>query len=384
MYRMPLSGESASRLRQSPRARRNHPKRTRRGLSLIEAMLVSLLAVIATDQIVEMLNRELVRKASREEYRLLDDAAAAGAAFLERDLLGNLATARDSARQITLSQLTTAGLWSPAKPMVSRRKRDIELWYLSVENDALLVFAVAASAVSPPSLPEADPATDAVGWISPLQPEKISGPGVDYDIPPLLPGSAPQTFVPGAAVALRHLSLERDALPYLYRSAIAGREDLNTMATDLIMGGNDIIGVGNFATSTLVAGTANIDQITASQVEITDQITAETVTSTGEITADSGSFTNSITAATVAAGTLTTSQLTATDADVTTLRATDHIVAGSMSVSGAVTAERIDTPRLETDNLAAGTVAAGQATATNLTVDAAIIQSLNVNSCTGC
>lgn len=381
---MPMIGDSAMFRRQRSKEPRNHPKRTRRGLSLIEAVLVSLLAVIAVDQIVEMLNRELVRKAAREEYRLLDDAAAAGAAFLERDLFGNLATARDSARQITLSQLTGAGLWSPAKPLVSRRKRDIEIWYLSVETDSILVFAVAATAVSTPSLPEADAATDAIGWISPLQPEQITGPGVDYAISPLLLSSAPDTFVPGAAVALRHLSLERDALPYLYRTGIAGREDLNTMVTDLIMGGNDIIGVGNLATSTLVAGTANIDQITASQVDVTGQLTAQTVTSTGEITADSGSFTSSITAATVATGTLTTSQLTATDADVTTLRATDHIVAGSMTVSGAVTAERIDTPRLETDTIAAGTVAAGQTTATNLSVDAATIRSLYVNSCTGC
>ena len=55
-----------------------------------------------------------------------------------------------------------------------------------------------------------------------------------------------------------------------------------------------------------------------------------------------------------------------------------------MTVSGAVTAERIDTPRLETDTIAAGTVAAGQTTATNLSVDAATIRSLYVNSCTGC
>ena len=363
------------------------PRRALRGFSLVETVLVLLIVAIAADQIMALLNRELVRKAAREEYRLLDQVAEAGAAFLERDLVGNIPSARSAPKAIALTELATAGLWSPAKPFVTRRKRNIELWYFAPDADSLLVFAVAPTSVSPPSLPEADPAIEAAGWISPLSPvgsPEITGPGVLYSLPPTVAAAAPNTFVPGAAIALRHLSLKRDALPYLYRTHLPGREDLNTMSADLLMGGNDIIGLGTLATDTLVAGTATIDQITSSTITTNGALTAGSITATTAITADAATFTGSLSATSVATGALSASRVTATEADIGTARAADHIVAGRMTVDGAVTAGRIDTPRLQTDQLSAGTVATGQTTATTLTVDSATVRSLFVNTCSGC
>lgn len=366
------------------RRRPRIPRRTRRGLSLTEAVLSLILIVIAADGVTKLLARELVRASAREEFRLLDAAAEAAAAWIERDLPGQITAARDTVLPLDPATLRTAGLWSPAKPFVTRRKRDIVIWYHAPDADSLLVFAVAATPLEPPSLPEADPAIEAAGWISPVNTSEITGPGLRYVLPAVLTATAPETFQPGAAIAMRHLSLRRDALPYLYRVAIPGRDDLNTMSTDLLMGGNSVLGINTLATGALTAGTATIDALTAASVTSTGNISATTATVTGTLTANSGTFATALSAPSATLGTLDATALTATSAQISTLRITDHAVAGAVTASGAVTANRVDTPALTADQLTAGSATVGSLTGTTLTATTATIRSLFVNSCTGC
>ena len=101
----------------------------------------------------------LDRLIKKEKITEADKAAAeAAAAWIERDLPGQITAARDTVLPLDPATLRTAGLWSPAKPFVTRRKRDIVIWYHAPDADSLLVFAVAATPLEPPSLPEADPA----------------------------------------------------------------------------------------------------------------------------------------------------------------------------------------------------------------------------------
>ena len=376
MHRLPLTP--------SPRSRSRVPRRTRRGLSLIEAVLSLILIVIAADGVTKLLARELVRASAREEFRLLDAAAEAATAWIERDLQGKITAAQGRVLTLDPATLRTAGLWSPAKPFVTRRKRDIAIWYHAPDADSILVFAVAARPVSPPSLPEADPAIEAAGWISPANTSEITGPGLRYVLPAVLTATAPEAFQPGAAIAMRHLSLRRDALPYLYRVAIPGRDDLNTMSTDLLMGGNSVLGINTLATGSLTAGTATIDALTATSIISTGNITANTATVTGTLTANSGTFATALSAPSATLGTLTATSLAATTAQISTLRITDHAVASALTATGAVTANRVDTPTLTADQLSAGSATIGSLTGTTLTATTATIRSLYVNSCTGC
>lgn len=351
---------------------------------MIEAVLSLILFAIAADGVTKLISRELVRASAREEFRLLDDAAEAGAAWIERDLHGRITAARGALLELDQTALRNAGLWSPAKPFITRRKRDIRVWYHAPDADSILVFAVAAAEITPPSLPEADPAIEAAGWISPINPSEITGPGVSYLLPAAITSAAPGTFQPGAAIAMRHLSIRRDALPYLYRIAIPGRDDLNTMSTDLLMGGNSILGVDNLATQAITAGTAAIDTVTATSIISSGNITATTATLTGELTANSGVFSETLSAPSATFSTLEASSLSATTAQISTVRVTDHAVAGRITATGAITAIRVDTPSLTSTQLSAGTATVGNLTGTNLTANTATIRSLFVNSCTGC
>lgn len=376
--------EGASRQFTAVSHTRPWPRRRRRGISLIEAVLSLILFAIAADGVTKLLARELVRASAREEFRLLDDAAEAGAAWIERNLQGRIAAAQGTLLELDQTTLRNAGLWSPAKPFVTRRKRDIRIWYHAPDADSILVFAVAATEITPPSLPEADPAIEAAGWISPINPSEITGPGVSYVLPAALTSTAPAAFQPGAAIAMRHLSLRRDALPYLYRIAIPGRDDLNTMSADLLMGGNSILGVDTLAAQAITAGTAAIDTVTASSIISTGNITAETATLTGALTAESGTFSDALSAPSATFGSLEASSLVATSAQISTTRITDHAVAGRVTATGAITATRVDTPSLTSDQLSAGSATVGNLTGTNLSADTATIRSLFVNSCTGC
>lgn len=362
------------------RAARHQPRKARRGLSLFEAVLSLILFALTLDGALRLWQRELVRSAAREEFRLLDELAEAAMLHAERNLFAAITSARFGKEALSVATLQSAGLWQPGRTTVTRRGRTAQIWLHAPSGDDLVIYAVAPGALVPPSLPEGDPALDAVGWVSPLGPTSITGPGIEL----AFPASWAADFPPGSAVALRHLNVNRDVLPYLYRTAVPGRPELNRMETHLVMGDHDMLGVATLDADVVEANSLEAETATVRDLTAHVSITAGDVVVAGPVEATDVTVSGGILAAEATIGDLAATTLGAVEATIATLRVAGDAILGSLAVTGSLTADAIATPSLEADTITAGTLTAAEAGVTDLDAASGVVRSLITEGCTGC
>ena len=192
----------------------------------------------------------------------------------------------------------------------------------------------------------------------------LRGPGVDFDM------GALNTVDPGFATvndlfALDYVALDAACRDYLYRVAVTGCPDANTMATDLDMGGNNLTNVGDIeATTATIATLEGATEVTGA-LAVGGDLTVTGITGRQDLTVTNVETT----------GTLTVEDLTATGS-VTGANLTFD---GTVTVSGEARLGDADVGTLNVQTLNVGQLFSDTGTFTEIFADG-----VTVTTCTGC
>lgn len=366
-----------------------HPRRARRGFSLFETILVVLILGFATQWIIAFVTREAHLKAARAESVQVSELARAAEAYLRRDLgntMTEVANLPTRVRQVTLEQLRDAGVIMNGQTTFTALRRDATIWAYAPSSNELYVLARATGGDgAPPNIPTAQPGVTNIGWVSPTSPTRVTGPELSWDV------SSLQGLVgwPVAEdlLAVIYLNSDRDLRPYLHRSAVSGRPELNQMMTDIDMGGFNLSNVNNLSVRDLTATTsADLGSVTVTGALSTNSLNvAGGLTVANQLTANSAQVTGAVTAST---GTITS--VTAGDLNITgTLSAQsgsiDTLTGRTLESTGTLDARNIQSTAVTTQDLQTNTISTNQATVGG-TVSATTGQfnTLQTNGCTGC
>ena len=344
------------------------PRRARCGLSLFEALLVMLIAIPMTQQGVSLAQHYIRQQAGVQESRLLTQVITAASTYALREGLDTWITRRGVGHieTLTLADLANEDVWV-SRGARTALGRDIEVIFHDTGFGALVVLAraVTPAGEEPPAyVPHGGEGIGLVGTVRDYAPDRLLGPGLDYDISDLRSLAETQTGrsapVVGDQLAIAVLRMDQDVSPFLHRIAVEGHPELNQMQTDLDMGGFDLIGVGELeAEKITVQNTMEINNLqgaleveggitaggdlnipgalTSDAAEIEGQVLAHGLTVTGAATVDtletgalqsgtvqidvSATVDGDITAENLAAGTLVADEITAPTATLGTVRA---------------------------------------------------------------
>lgn len=360
------------------------PRRSRRALGIIDATFGVILIAVGLTFGANLATRYLTSLEARAELQQLDAAAQAAAGYVQQTLPAQIA-ADTTPQQLGIAALEAAGFWNPTVATTTRRHRAIQLWAYAPDSNGVIVMAVAVGSVSPPTIPAGDPTTGPTAWIAPYNATKLTGPGVSYSAAPLI-AAAPAVFAPGAALALRYVSLSADAEPYLYRTAVAGHPELNRMQTTLDLGNNDLANVAGLTAQTLTVtgqtNTATLKSTGAAQID--GAITAQSASISGTLTAPSAEISGTLTAASATTSTLSTTSTTVTGTlSANTLNVSSQAALTNASIS-SLSASTLTANNLHFNTLAVTNLLAQQVASATVSADRGLITYLTTQSCTGC
>ncbi|WP_419738562.1 hypothetical protein [Ruegeria sp.] len=225
-------------------------RRARRGLGLVDTMLaVALLCVLALWGS-QATTRWVDDRVMTGEVRMLAGVAQAARRLVEEDVSHAIRSAPvDTLQPVTFRTLIDADLWSRAANTATPARRQIDIRLLRQANDRVLVLVRArAQTHRPDRVPFAATGVPGVGVLLDDETD-LKGPGLAFDFAhvTLPPGYAQN----GDLFALDQIWLNAPCQSYLYREAVSGCPDANTMAVDLDMGGNDITGADEIRAGTI-------------------------------------------------------------------------------------------------------------------------------------
>lgn len=321
-----------------------------RGFTLFEALVASmLLGVLGVGVLsfVESLKREGRQAAAARDLGTLARAARAHAG---QDIGAMRAAAGPlGMRELAVSELQGSGWLHRGFPAANDLGQGYRIFHRRTGSDGLEVLV---STVTPPGEEREiplragyDSAADVfVGTVGPSAPTRLRGPTLDADVSQYqdLFGEPSQ----GEMAALGSLTMRATYGSQLYRVALTGWAEGNTMRTDLSLGGRDLRAVGN-----LEAHSATVES--SLDVHGNAEVLEELVV--GEELTVSGAMN--------VGGTL----------EVATLHASGEIESTSARVNGALRSRRatifegVDTASLTVDDhLSAASASLGQVVARNL------------------
>lgn len=353
------------------------PRRSRRGLGLLDAVLATAVLSVLALWGAEFAGDWIEGRVVAGEARAAADVARAGRLLVEGDVAhaGRTHVVGAAPLAVALADLEAADLRSPALGSLTPARRTLTLWLWRPTNGTILVIARARGALPLPRLPGAEDGVSGVGALLGTG-TRLRGPGVDFDMGPL------NTADPGFATdsdlfALDHVALDVTCRSYLYRRAVDCDGDgtvdalANTMETALDMDGNDILDAGNVTAATAAIGRLEgTTEITGAlevdgELAVAGAATLDDLTVGGALAADSAEI----------AGLLTVPNLTATE-EVT---GADLALDGVVTVSGEA---RLGDANVDTLNVT--TLNVRQLSSDRADITAIFADSVTATACTGC
>lgn len=302
------------------------PRRTRRGVSLVELGLVLIVTALMIRTAVEVSTAYTWRQVTQRTAGTMSTIADDIQTYIERTYFlrrAELEAAPNGVVEVSWDTLIASDQISlPALPVSPDRGR-IRLFF-TLRGDAvyavLMSFDGAAGAVSP----RPDPVTRLAGRVTPNTPTRLSGWDFSLDIPEI--AALTGEDLSGNIGVIRYVSQTVTVDPYLHRVQVAGRPDLNRMQTDLDMGGFDLLGVNRFETDELTVqdtmtvsgrlqaneidgGGARFIGITAGAIE-TNTLVGGNLNTSGQLSAGSLVVTGEIEATSLVSGSATFNALT--------------------------------------------------------------------------
>jgi hypothetical protein len=367
------------------------PRKKYRGFSLMEVIVVMIILTPFINGGTKAVRDYTIRQSGIEESRQLTDVARAASTLALKNLTNHINNdvGVGSIQITSIADLIAEGVYSDTAPSVTALRRNIQVIYYAPSADKLIVLAHAftpADETTPKYVPRGGDNIRAIGYVSPVAPTRLRGPGVDYDMTELLTLAGTNAPTTGDVVAIDVLSINNDVLPYLHRVAIPGRPELNKMETDLDMGGYSI---------------SNADAVLVTDVNASGSILTNTITGSLRVVGDAtfdGSVTingNATAANMDVEGALDSSSIVTSRAYIDTLQTRSLAttmslsVGGVLSVGGEIQAPFFSGSTVEFKNLKAGTinaqsVGANSVNTNQLNSGPTTINNLTVGSCTGC
>ena len=367
--------------------------RRRLGVSLVETLIaIGILSFLMLSGLAYLESQRQARLAelAADQLAVVADAAES---YIDADFPTVLAdvTAAGGSLEITLATLRTAGALPPAATDRDAMRRQMRVLLVLVGTDALDVVVGQAVAAGDGRRPVAGllrPTGVRIGMVSPDATTRLRGPAIDADV------SAHQTAFSGAPQAGALATLWRADFQsifgdHLWRSAVPGFADANTMETALRMDTHDILGAGRIEAASLeISGTGTIGgDLTAQDVTVGSSLTSSgDVQATAALQAALATFTGAVTADSVTAtGAVQAASATVTgNAQAGSFSATGAFAAGSATV-GSLQASTITGQMGTFTNVSANQLTSGQLTVSgNVTAATAGFTNLTVSICNGC
>ena len=243
--------------------------------ALLGVILLSMLALVGGQIAGTWVDRQLMAR----EARALAGLARAGRLWVE----GDNARAPGPGMLQTVSfgsdrsfDLNAARLWSDTQnTFTPGRKREMRLQLWLADTDRVMVIARARGAPGsaiPPGVPGAAAAVPGVGAILDRPGETLlRGPDLDFDMAAL--NVLQVGFArPGDLFALAHVYTEHNCDAYLHRFTNLDCPEANRMTTDLDMGGNNLITVGEIVANAMRLGTLIGDLVIDGDLDINDTL----------------------------------------------------------------------------------------------------------------
>ena len=373
------------------------PRRARCGLSLFEALLVMLIAIPMTQQGVSLAQHYIRQQAGVQESRLLTQVVTAASTYALREGLDTRITNRGVGHieTLTLADLAHEDVWvSPdARTALGR---DIEVIFHDTGGGALVVLARAVTPAGeerPSYVPHGGEGIGLVGTVRDYAPDRLLGPGLDYDISGLQSLAQTRTgrSLPevGDQIAIAVLRMDQDVSPFLHRIEVAGHHELNRMQTDLDMGGFDLIGVGELEAEKITVQSAMEINDLHGDLEVEGDIRAGgDLIIPGTLTSDAAEIEGQVSAH----GLTVSGAATADTVDTGALRSGSVQVNVSVTVDGDIAAQNLSAGTLVADEITAPTATLGRVRAgvvisdAKLEADTVVVNDeLFVNrGCAGC
>ena len=219
-----------------------------RGFTLFEALLATaLLGVLSLGVLayVERLGTERRQALAARDLGVLTRAARAHAG---QDIGAmRAATGASGLREVALTELETAGWLHRGFPATNDLGQGYRVFHRRTGIDGLEVLV---STVTPPGEERGlalragyETAPDVfIGTVNPASPARVRGPALDADVSPYQGAFGEPSR--GEMAALTALTMRGSYGSQLYRVALEGWAEGNTMRTALSLGGEDLRGVG--------------------------------------------------------------------------------------------------------------------------------------------
>ena len=303
------------------------------------------------------------------------------------DLLTTTRSKAGHLAQITPDVLRAANIVTPSSTTTGIG-RNIDLWLYAPSSHELYYFARAYGDLPRIHLPKPRVEHGEMGVVGHLKAEHIIGPGVHLDVSAIRL-SNPALMQDGDLVALGLISAHADIAPYLSRTpAVVGGVNMNTMETNLDMGGHDITATGdidaktgqmeNLTTNSInMNGALSASDMTVTNLTATGTFTARAGTITGPLSANSATITGDVSAQDVTVnGTLTAGDVNATG----TLSAPSATVTGTLKADIAKIGTSVSSETSRAGTLETNTIAVTGA----ITSGTAVVGEVTTGSCSGC
>ena len=226
-----------------------------------------------------------------------------------------------------------------------------------------------------------------VGVVDALEPRRLRGPAIDVEVEPFqIAFGEPSVGETGAIAGLTMRSVYGSEL---HRLAVAGFAEANTMATDLLMGGHDILQAGLIDTAsaaiaedlTVLGGLEVAEELTVGQ-QLT--VIGET-TFMGDLRAHEGVFEDVLVSDSgdVDGVIRATSIDVADEVSATTVRATSAMTAPSVSAAD-LHAGQVVSEAIRSDDIQARVVRSQLLHGRTVTGETGVYRRLITGGCTGC
>ena len=254
-----------------------------RGFTLFEALVASMLLGmlgLGVLSFVESLETERRQAAAARDLGTLARAARAHAG---QDIGAmRAATGASGMRELAVSELTSSGWLHRGFPDANDLGQGYRIFHRRTGSDGLEILV---STVTPlgeereiPLRAGYDSATDMfVGTVGPSAPTRLRGPTLDADVSPYQAAFGEPSR--GEMAALGSLTMRATYGSQLYRVAMTGWAEGNTMRTDLSLGGRDLRAVGNLEARSATVE-SSLDVLGNAEV-LEDLVVGEELTVTG-------------------------------------------------------------------------------------------------------